>query len=72
MQGKSGTGGPGGESDQVPQPAGDSAEFQRSILSNDSKQNLKVQIKKLFTRCAIIELMSAESMCSKPQLSDKL
>jgi hypothetical protein len=47
-------------------------EFQGSILSNDSKQNLKVQIKKLFTRCAMIELMCSESMCMKPQLSDKL
>ena len=43
-----------------------------SILSFDDKQNLKIQIKKLFTRCAIIELMCSESMCIRPQLNDKL
>lgn len=43
-----------------------------SILSNDSKQNLKVQIKKLLTRAALIELMCAEAMCFRPQLNEKL
>lgn len=33
------------------------------ILSNDSKQNLRVQVKKLLSRAALIELMCAESMC---------
>lgn len=72
VQGKSGLAGAIGKNEQSQQPGGDSTEFHGSILSNDSKQNLKVQIKKLFTRCAIIELMCAESMCTKPQLSDKL
>lgn len=42
------------------------------ILSNDSKQNLKVQIRKLLTRAAIIELMCAEAMCFKQQVPEKL
>lgn len=45
---------------------------QNTILSSDDMQNLKVQIKKLYTKAAIIELMCAESMCIRPQINDKL
>ncbi len=45
---------------------------QNAILSSDDMQNLKVQIKKLYTKAAIIELMCAESMCIRPQINDKL
>lgn len=74
MQGKSGLPAQGlaGQNEQSSSLGAEFNEFQNSILSNDCKQNLKVQIKKLFTRCAIIELMCSESMCAKPQLSDKL
>lgn len=41
-------------------------------MSNDDRDHLKVQLKKLYTRCAIIELMCSESMCSRPQINDKL
>jgi hypothetical protein len=74
VQGKSGlpAQGPTGQNEQSSSLGVELNEFQNSILSNDCKQNLKVQIKKLLTRCAIIELMCSESMCAKPQLSDKL
>lgn len=38
----------------------------------ESRENLRIQTKKLFTRAAIIELMCSESMCIRPQLNDKL
>lgn len=41
-------------------------------MSNEEREHLKVQTKKLFSKCAIIELMCAESMCTRPQLNEKL
>jgi len=42
------------------------------IMSSDDREHLKVQLKKLYSRCAIVELMCSESMCARPQISDKL